>query len=67
MSALVGIDETIECRRCAKIEVYGVYRDPVRSSKEHFVNMRPRVLGMRGRLTTTRHRHHAFAAGCCSV
>src|ERR687885_1801944 len=34
---LVGIDETIERRRGAKIAAKGIYRDPVRSSKEHFV------------------------------
>lgn len=32
-----GIDETIERRRGEKIEAKGIYRDPVRSSKEHFV------------------------------
>lgn len=37
-SALVfGIDETIERRRGAKIKAKGIYRDPVRSSKSHFV------------------------------
>ena len=34
---VVGIDETIERRRGAKIEARGIYRDPVRSSKEFFV------------------------------
>src|ERR671926_1028723 len=34
---IVGIDETIERRRGAKIAARGIYRDPVRSSKEHFV------------------------------
>jgi len=34
---LVGIDETIERRRGAKIAAKGIYRDPVRSSKEQFV------------------------------
>jgi hypothetical protein len=34
---VVGIDETIERRRGAKIATKGIYRDPVRSSKEHFV------------------------------
>src|SRR5918911_1079729 len=34
---IVGIDETIERRRGAKIAAKGIYRDPVRSSKEHFV------------------------------
>ena len=32
-----GIDETIERRRGAKISARGIYRDPVRSSKSHFV------------------------------
>ena len=34
---LVGLDETIERRRGAKIAARGIYRDPVRSSKSHFV------------------------------
>jgi hypothetical protein len=34
---LVGLDDTIERRRGAKIAAKGIYRDPVRSSKEHFV------------------------------
>ena len=34
---VVGIDETIERWRGAKIEARGIYRDPVRSSKEFFV------------------------------
>src|SRR5918998_1957786 len=33
---IVGIDETIERRRGGKIAANGIYRDPVRSSKEHF-------------------------------
>lgn len=32
-----GIDETIERRRGEKIAAKGIYRDPVRSSKGHFV------------------------------
>ena len=32
-----GLDETIERRRGAKIAAKGIYRDPVRSSKSHFV------------------------------
>jgi hypothetical protein len=35
---VVGIDETIERRRGAKIAAKGIYRDPVRSSHAHFVN-----------------------------
>jgi hypothetical protein len=34
---VLGIDETIERRRGRKIAARGVYRDPVRSSKEFFV------------------------------
>ena len=34
---ILGIDETIERRRGHKIAARGVYRDPVRSSKEFFV------------------------------
>jgi len=34
---VVGIDDTIERRRGAKIAAKGIYRDPVRSSKGHFV------------------------------
>jgi hypothetical protein len=34
---VVGMDETIERRRGAKIAAKGIYRDPVRSSRSHFV------------------------------
>ncbi len=34
---VIGIDETIERRWGAKIKARGIYRDPVRSSKGHFV------------------------------
>jgi hypothetical protein len=34
---ILGIDETLERRRGKKIHAKGVYRDPVRSSHEHFV------------------------------
>lgn len=34
---VIGIDETIERRRGTKIKAKGIYRDPVRSSKSHFV------------------------------
>lgn len=34
---IFGIDETIERRRGAKIRAKAIYRDPVRSSKSHFV------------------------------
>ena len=34
---VVGIDETLERRRGKKIEAKGIYRDPVRSSRSHFV------------------------------
>jgi len=32
-----GLDDTIERRRGAKIKAKGIYRDPVRSSHQHFV------------------------------
>jgi hypothetical protein len=34
---LVGVDETVERRRGARIAAKGIYRDPVRSSRGHFV------------------------------
>ena len=34
---ILGIDETLERRRGKKISAKGIYRDPVRSSREHFV------------------------------
>lgn len=34
---LVGIDETLERRRGKRIAAKGIYRDPVRSSRSHFV------------------------------
>jgi hypothetical protein len=34
---VLGIDETLERRKGAKIRAKGVYRDPVRSSRGHFV------------------------------
>ena len=34
---IVGLDETIERRRRAKIAAKGIYRDPVRSSKDYCV------------------------------
>lgn len=34
---IFGIDETIERRRGSKIKAKGIYRDPVRSSRSHFV------------------------------
>lgn len=37
MPVVVGLDDTIERRRGAKIAAKGIYRDPVRSSKGHFV------------------------------
>ena len=36
-TVLVGLDDTIERRRGVKIAAKGIYRDAVRSSKEHFV------------------------------
>src|SRR5829696_7848858 len=43
---LIGIDETVERRRGAKIAAKGIYRDAVRSSHAHFVKasgLRPRL------------------------
>jgi hypothetical protein len=34
---VIGFDDTIERRWGAKIKARGIYRDPVRSSKGHFV------------------------------
>lgn len=34
---VIGLDDTIERRRGAKIKAKGIYRDPVRSSHSHFV------------------------------
>jgi hypothetical protein len=34
---LLGIDDTIERRRGKRIQAKGIYRDPVRSSRSHFV------------------------------
>jgi len=34
---VISIDETLERRRGKKIKAKGIYRDPVRSSKSHFV------------------------------
>ena len=34
---VVGIDDTLERRRGKKISAKGIYRDPVRSSRQHFV------------------------------
>lgn len=34
---IMGLDDTIERRRGAKIRAKGIYRDPVRSSQSHFV------------------------------
>jgi hypothetical protein len=36
-TVVIGIDDTIERRWGAKISARGIYRDPVRSSKGHFV------------------------------
>lgn len=36
---VIGIDDTIERRWGAKISARGIYRDPVRSSKGHFVKV----------------------------
>jgi hypothetical protein len=36
---VMGLDDTIERRRGAKIKARGIYRDPVRSSHSHFVKV----------------------------
>ncbi len=36
---IMGLDDTIERRRGAKIKARGIYRDPVRSSHGHFVKV----------------------------
>ena len=36
-AVVLGLDDTIERRRGAKIQAKGIYRDPVRSSHSHFV------------------------------
>jgi hypothetical protein len=36
-AVVLGLDDTIERRRGAKIKAKGIYRDPVRSSHSHFV------------------------------
>jgi hypothetical protein len=36
-SVVIGIDDTLERRRGAKIKAKGIYRDPVRSSRSHMV------------------------------
>jgi len=36
-TVVLGLDDTIERRRGAKIKAKGIYRDPVRSSHSHFV------------------------------
>jgi hypothetical protein len=37
---VIGIDDTLERRRGAKIQAKGIYRDPVRSSRSHMVKAR---------------------------
>ena len=63
---IIGIDETIERRWGAKIKARGIYRDPVRSSRGHFVlaALAPRALA-----TDRLRRWPAACAGfrsCCS-
>lgn len=38
---VMGLDDTLERRRGAKIKAKGIYRDPVRSSHSHFVKVPP--------------------------
>ena len=42
---VIGIDDTIERRWGARIKGRGIYRDPVRSSKGHFVKLAPAKAG----------------------
>jgi hypothetical protein len=44
-TVVIGIDDTIERRWGHKISARGIYRDPVRSSKGHFVKACPRESG----------------------
>ena len=37
---VLGLDDTLERRRGARIQAKGIYRDPVRSSHSHFVKVR---------------------------
>jgi hypothetical protein len=37
---VLGLDDTLERRRGARIKAKGIYRDPVRSSHSHFVKAR---------------------------
>ena len=64
---IIGIDETIERRWGPKIKARGIYRDPVRSSRGHFV---PRGAWRRAPSATDRPcRWPAACAGfrsCCS-
>jgi len=50
---VIGIDETLERRRGAKIKAKGIYRDPVRSSKSHFV----KASGLRAALSCSLAQH----------
>jgi hypothetical protein len=43
---VLGIDETIERRRGAKIAAAGIYRDPVRSSRRHARQSERTALGL---------------------
>lgn len=38
-AVVIGLDDTVERRRGEKINARGIYRDPVRSSKSHFVKV----------------------------
>ncbi len=57
---VVGIDETIERRRGAKIAAKDIYRDPVRSSKAFFV----KTSGLRSRIDDVAHSHTLGEAEC---
>jgi hypothetical protein len=44
-TVVIGVDDTIERRWGRKISARGIYRDPVRSSKGHFVKPAPAKAG----------------------
>jgi len=54
---VVGIDDTIERRWGAKIKARGIYRDPVRSSRGHFV----KASGLRSGLFGSEHKRSGRA------
>jgi DDE superfamily endonuclease len=47
---VLGVDETLERRQGKRITAKGIYRDPVRSSHEHFVKNQRSQMGVRDSL-----------------